>query len=173
MPASHPPSGQTKIIRRKAAHQGAFSLQTTQNPRPRPHEKSVTSTSRIRDSVPRIESARPRGLEFSQYPSNPLGGPYASLRVLLPEMQEILRQDIVSCGLRRRRGSVPTLRQQECRAALVGLLRHHLQKKRLKTEPRALHHFWAIDPQGDEAYRIFKHPRSLPPPRQRRVPFPL
>jgi hypothetical protein len=44
---------------------------------------------------------------------------------------------------------------------------HGREKRRLKTEPRALHHFWAIDPQGDEAYRIFKHPKSLPPPRQR------
>ena len=40
-------------------------------------------------------------------------------------------------------------------------------------ESQTLHHFWAIDQQRDEAYRIFKHPKSLPPPRQRRVPFTL
>ena len=56
--------------------------------------------------------------------------------------------------------------------ALVAFLGDHFQKERLKTRLRTLHHFWAIDRQEDEAYRMFKHPKSLPP-RQRRVPFTL
>jgi hypothetical protein len=35
---------------------------------------------------PHVESAPPRGLEFSYYPSQPRGGPNASVRVLLPRL---------------------------------------------------------------------------------------
>src|SRR5205807_9883701 len=64
-------------------------------------------------------------------PFNNCGGLHAPLRILLPGMQETLRQNSVSGGLRRRRGALPILRQQESRAALVGLLRYHLQKERV------------------------------------------
>src|SRR2546423_1176314 len=50
-------------------------------------------------------------------------------------MQETLRQDAVFGGLRRRRGAVSILRQQESRAALVGLLRYHVQKERVTPFP--------------------------------------
>src|SRR5882724_8749636 len=72
-------------------------------------------------------------------------------------MQETLRQDSVSRGLRRRRGSVPALRQQEGRT-VVGLLGQHRQKGRSNTARQTLHQLCAIEPQGYEEYRILKYP---------------
>src|SRR6266849_4069928 len=87
-----------------------------------------------------------QGSRILSSPFKTVGGPYAPLRILLPCLQEILRQDSVSRGLRGRRGAVPALRQQERRAALVRLLRHHLEEERLRTKSAALHQKRSLTP---------------------------
>src|SRR6266849_3166947 len=79
-----------------------------------------------------VEPARPRGLEFKCYSSQPWEVPYAPLRILLQCLQEDLREDPGSRRLRGRRSEVPALRQQEGRATLVRILRHHVEEECLK-----------------------------------------
>src|SRR5438876_3605673 len=63
------------------------------------------------------------------HPSKTVGGPHAPLRILLPRLQE----DI----LRRRRGPLPAVWEQERRAALVRLLRYHVEEECLKPASRS------------------------------------
>src|SRR5207244_771864 len=67
--------------------------------------------------------------------------PYASLRISVSRLPEILRQDSRPRRLRRGRNLVSALRQQKRRASL-GLLRPHIQKERVKPASRSSHmHF--------------------------------
>src|SRR5207245_5935088 len=70
------------------------------------------------------------------HPSKTVGGPHASLRVFVPRLPEILRQDSFTRRLRRGRNLMPALRRQGRRAAL-GLLRPHIQKERVRPAPRS------------------------------------
>src|SRR5438094_1669006 len=70
------------------------------------------------------------------HPSKTVGGSHASLRIFVPRLPEILRQDSFTRRLRRGRNLMPALRQQGRRAAL-GLLRPHIQKERVRPAPRS------------------------------------
>src|SRR6202022_27839 len=59
---------------------------------------------------PHVEPAPPRGLQFSYCPSQPRGGPNASLRVLLPRLQENNLKGADACRIRGRRGPLSALR---------------------------------------------------------------
>src|SRR5437867_9810756 len=70
------------------------------------------------------------------HPSKTVGGPHASLRIFVPRLPEILRQDSFTRRLRRGRNLMPALRQQGRRAALVCFLRGHVKEERLKSAPK-------------------------------------
>src|SRR5690242_3932032 len=99
----------------------------TKNPQPH-HTKSVTR--------PVLNPWAKRSRIFAL--PGQRGDLYALLQVLLSRLPEIFRKDSFSGRLRGRRGVLPALRRQECRAALVRLLHHHLQKERLKPASRSL-----------------------------------
>src|SRR5207244_12221027 len=71
------------------------------------------------------------------HPSKTVGGPHAPLRILLPRLQEDILKDIGSRRLRRRRGPLPAVWEQERRAALVRLLRYHVEEECLKPASRS------------------------------------
>src|ERR1039458_2605658 len=77
---------------------------------------------------------RCRGLQFSCIQLS-TWRQYASLRILLPRLQETLLEDPISRRIREGQGRVPGLRQQERRAALVCLYRHHVEKERVNVRP--------------------------------------
>src|SRR5207245_10938325 len=70
------------------------------------------------------------------HPSKTVGGSHASLRIFVPRLPEILRQDSFTRRLARGANRMAALRQQGRRAAL-GLLRPHIQKERVRPAPRS------------------------------------
>src|SRR5437899_12629022 len=104
-----------------------------------------------------VEPARPLGLESFQSPPGDRRPPHAPLRVLLPRLQEVIFESPVAGRLRRGRSFVPALRQQRSGAALVRLLRHHLQEERVKEPspsgllPWGMYRLGRVDPERERA----------------------
>jgi hypothetical protein len=62
-----------------------------------------------------------------------VGGLHAPVRILLQRLQENLFEDFDHCRAWRGKDHLPALQQQERRAALVRVFRHHLEEERLTT----------------------------------------